>query len=98
MRPNSPMPFLSVTRTGSILLAGLLCVASCGAPEPEEAPVKPSVRVYEVGVKATGQIRRITGRIEALDQSALSFGVGGRVDEIIVEEGTRPASRSRCTD
>jgi RND family efflux transporter MFP subunit len=49
--------------------------------------VTPSVKVFVVGKQATGQSRRISGKVDAAERSTLSFGVNGRVLEIIAVKG-----------
>ena len=60
---------------------------ACSSPEPEKAEPVALVKVYEVARKATGQQRRISGKVESPDRSTLSFGVAGRIEEIPVEQG-----------
>jgi RND family efflux transporter MFP subunit len=43
--------------------------------------------VFVVGKQATGQSRRISGKVDAAERSTLSFGVNGRVLEIIAVKG-----------
>ncbi|MGK0481471.1 MAG: multidrug efflux system membrane fusion protein [Planctomycetota bacterium] len=92
MMTSSRLPDLlvsSLRQTGGILSLALLglAAASCSS-EPEEAPPAiPTVRVLTVGKTADGQIRRVSGRVEAVDQSTLSFGVSVKVVAIEVLEG-----------
>ena len=74
-------------------LAGFMCLflicfmlTGCQKKEPDKEVI-PSVKVFEVGEKATGQQRRISGKVGAAKQSILSFGVSGKVNDIIVAEG-----------
>jgi len=56
--------------------------------EPFEAPpqVRP-IRAFKVTELASGQQRRFSGLIEAVDSSTLSFQVGGNVREVRVNQG-----------
>ena len=59
----------------------------CSKP-PESGPtVTPRVKVFAVGKEATGQSRRISGTVVAADRSTLSFGVGGKIVEVIAKQG-----------
>ena len=83
-----PMTSLSrATKRGSALLFVLLLGSACGEAPAGRAELTPRVKVFEVGKQATGQTRRISGRVEAAEQTSLSFGVGGQVLEIVVDEG-----------
>ncbi len=50
-------------------------------------PAIPRVKVYEVGKLSNGQARRISGKVQAADRSGISFGVGGTVQERLIEVG-----------
>ncbi|MFT4710361.1 MAG: multidrug efflux system membrane fusion protein, partial [Planctomycetota bacterium] len=69
---------------GALLLS---LFGSCSKAAPEVADFVPSVKVFEVGKQATGQSRRISGKLLAADRSTLSFGVSGKVEEIIALQG-----------
>lgn len=87
---TSPTTFkrmLALRAPSAVALLALPLLASCGGEEEAIEPPVPSVRVFTVGQKAEGQVRRVTGRVEALDRSMLSFGVGGKIVEILVNEG-----------
>lgn len=72
---------------GVLYLFFICCLLNgCKKKEPEQEVI-PSVKVFEVGKKTTGQQRRISGTVDAAKQSILSFGVSGKVDEIAVAEG-----------
>lgn len=62
---------------------------SCGAKQVADEPVVPSLKVFTVGEQASGQARRISGRLKATNKSPLSFGVAGRVLERLVERGQK---------
>lgn len=64
-------------------------MTACSQEPKKEEPVIPRLKVFEVGKKATGQSRRISGRLQAVNKSTLSFGVGGRVIEQPISRGQR---------
>ena len=68
-----------------ILLAAVLPGCSDAPPPLEE--ITPRVKTFVVGERATGQSRRISGRVVAADTSPLSFGVAGTVEEVLVSQG-----------
>ncbi len=65
----------------------LSALTGCNDPPVESAAPTPRVKVFVVGKKALGQSRRMSGKVQAADQSKLSFGVSGNVAEIFVETG-----------
>lgn len=65
----------------------VLALSGCSDPPSAPEEVIPSVKVFVVGKQATGQSRRISGKVNAAERSTLSFGVNGRVLEIIAESG-----------
>lgn len=70
---------------GPLLLFGLL--PACSQEEVKAVEVTPRVKLFEVSERATGQSRRLSGKILATDRSMLSFGVNGRVEEIVAIQG-----------
>ncbi len=69
-------------------LAVLIVVAGCDELVVEATIVPPPVvKLETVSERATGQVRSISGVVEASDQSILSFQVGGRVTEVNVSAG-----------
>ena len=48
---------------------------------------RPRVKYFIIGERATGQSRRISGKLVAAESSPLSFGVGGTVEEVLVVQG-----------
>jgi len=65
-----------------------LGVAGCDGDVDEAAVAPPPVvKLETVSERATGQVRSISGVVEASDRSALSFQVGGRVTEVNVSVG-----------
>ncbi len=79
--------------TSSRLLLPLLLVsflAGCGGGG-QEAPPPPSrpVKLFTVEGGDADTVRRFPGRIDASQRAELSFRVPGKVQEILVKEGTR---------
>ena len=65
-----------------------LSVAGCDGDVDEAAVAPPPVvKLETVSERATGQVRSISGVVEASDRSALSFQVSGRVTEVNVSVG-----------
>lgn len=73
---------LVVPMAVSIFVAG--CEEQVAEAPPAPAPV---VKLETVSERATGQVRSISGVVEASDRSILSFQVGGRVTEVNVSAG-----------
>ncbi len=71
----------------ALSVSGFFFVPGCSSDEPEPTPAITRVKVFEVGKKASGQQRRISGKVESPDRSTLSFGVSGRIEEVPVEQG-----------
>ena len=65
----------------------LLLSHGCGEDLPVRVEEPPRVKYFVVGDQATGQSRRISGRLVAADSSPLSFGVGGTVAQVLVAQG-----------
>lgn len=83
---HSVRPIGLAALIGAAVLA-LSFTAGCrDSAEPSPPPIA-RVRVYEVSKQATGQSRRLSGKVESPDRSTLSFGVGGRLSEIVCEVG-----------
>jgi RND family efflux transporter MFP subunit len=78
----------AISHAGLCLLAAF-AVVSCGQPpQPEAEPIRP-VRVMTVETRQGGETVSLTGRIEAEDNVALSFRVGGRMIARAVNVGDR---------
>ena len=78
---------ITVIRGRSSILIAMFVLTGCGddvAPLVEETP---RVKYFVVGDQATGQSRRISGRLVAADTSPLSFGVAGTVEQVLVTQG-----------
>ena len=79
---------LPVPRSRLVLVA-LLAAAACGpGAQPEPEPLRP-VRVVTVEKREGGETVSLTGRLEAEDNVALSFRVGGRLVARTVNVGDR---------
>ena len=70
----------------AIFSFGIILAACSDEPIPVEE-VTPRVKYFVVGEQATGQSRRISGKIVAADTSPLSFSVSGTVEEVLVSRG-----------
>jgi RND family efflux transporter MFP subunit len=55
-------------------------------PPPQREQVRP-IRTFTITDVASGQVRRFSGFIEAIDSSGLSFEVGGNVQRVLVNQG-----------
>ena len=69
------------------ILVAILVLTGCSddvAPVTEETP---RVKYFVVGDQASGQSRRISGKLVAADTSPLSFGVGGTVEGVMATQG-----------
>lgn len=70
-------------------LASLVMLASCNrANESAEEPVRP-VRVVTVEKREAGETVSLTGQVYAQDEVSLSFRIGGRMIERLVNVGDR---------
>ena len=72
-----------------VLLSVVVCgsLSGCeGEPPPVPTQVRP-IRSFTITEVASGQVRRFSGVIEAIDSSALSFEVGGNVQRVLVNQG-----------
>ncbi len=78
---------ITTRATGACLGLLALFSTSCADKTEKAAAPIPRVKVYEIGKQASGQSRRLSGKIEAADKSTLSFGVGGKITEIIASTG-----------
>lgn len=65
----------------------LVLLAGCGdAPEPVVEQPRP-IRTFTVADTVGGMVRKFTGVIEASTTTALSFPIGGTVEEVLVAVG-----------
>lgn len=85
MRPPLARPSVWL----AILIAAVL--SGCDDPPAPREETTPRVKTFVVGERATGQSRRISGRVVAGDTSPLSFGVAGTVEEVLASQGDRVA-------
>jgi RND family efflux transporter MFP subunit len=84
MPPHPIFPLAALT-----LSLALIALSACGpGPQPEPEPLRP-VRVVTVEKREGGETVSLTGRIEAEDNVALSFRVGGRMIARTVNVGDR---------
>ncbi|MCL6416726.1 efflux RND transporter periplasmic adaptor subunit [Aestuariirhabdus sp. Z084] len=73
----------------ALALMGALLLTGCGTEPEPLAETIPRVKYFEVGEQATGQSRRISGKLVAADTSLLSFSVAGTVEQVLVNRGDR---------
>lgn len=90
----APPDSATIPRMDRLIRVSLVCsllfaMTGCSAKPAEDQAIVPRLKVFKVGKQATGQSRRISGRLQAVNKSPLSFGVGGRVIERTVERGQR---------
>jgi RND family efflux transporter MFP subunit len=71
-----------------IFVFGLL-LSACSEETVSRQEVTPRVKYFEIGERATGQSRRISGKVVAADSSPLSFSVSGTIEEVLVERGDK---------
>lgn len=69
----------------SLAMGGLLYACE-REPPPLPEQVRP-IRTFTITEVASGQVRKFSGFIEAIDSSALSFEVGGNVRRVLVNQG-----------
>jgi len=69
------------------LIAASLIFVGCSEEQRSVEKVVPRVKYFVVGEKATGQSRRMSGKLVAADVSRLSFAIGGTVKEVLVNQG-----------
>ena len=89
-RLGASVPVVLMQLIDSRILFGfplLLLSHGCGEDLPVRVEEPPRVKYFVVGDQATGQSRRISGRLVAADSSPLSFGVGGTVAQVLVAQG-----------
>ena len=76
----------AVIRVLLVLLVGSV-VASCERKPPAVPEQVRPIRSFTVTEVASGQVRRFSGLIEAIDSSTLSFEVAGSVQRVSVNQG-----------
>lgn len=70
----------------SMIVICLILVGCEDKPVPMEEIV-PRVKYFQIGEQASGQSRRISGKVVAAETSPLSFAIGGTVEEVLVAQG-----------
>src|SRR5262245_55119818 len=96
LRHGSPARSLAVrnVRARSFLslvapVLATLTLSACGPVEEARGPEVRPVRTVTVSKREAGSTVTLTGRIEAQDEAALGFRIGGRVMERPVNVGDR---------
>ncbi len=79
---------LSVLAAGALLGCSLL-LSACEEEPPEVVEVIRAIKTMTVAERASGQVRRFAGIVEATDTSSLSFEVSGNVRDVTVDIGDR---------
>lgn len=75
---------------GAVLVALAAAVlVGCDEPQAKTEPVVRAIQYMKVEDRAAGQVRKISGLIQAADKSTLSFAVNGTVEKIFVKLGDR---------
>ena len=74
-----------------IFLLGLV-ISGCAKQRPETVEPVTRVKTFEVGDRAQGQVRRISGKLVAADRSVLSFAVAGTIRDVNVSAGDTVAT------
>ncbi len=75
-----------------VLPAALLLAATVSACDEEQVEVAERIRAIKtitVAERASGQLRKFSGVVEAVDTSALSFEVAGNVQKLNAEVGDK---------
>lgn len=70
------------------LLAVAAVLGGCGKEEAVVEEIR-SVKTFTVQELSTGQVRKFSGIVQAAESSALSFEVGGQVEQVLVDIGDR---------
>ncbi len=71
----------------SCAIAAVLALAGCSAEQAAPPATVKHVKVYVVGKETQAELRRISGRVTAADESQLSFGVSGTIASLAVNVG-----------
>lgn len=69
-------------------LVSLFIVTGCSKEEAVVEEIR-SVKTFTVQELSTGQVRKFSGIVQAAESSALSFEVGGQVEQVQVDIGDR---------
>ena len=70
------------------ILSAMLMLLSCGKEERPQEVIR-SIEWTRVGETSATQIRKISGQVKPVDQTLLSFAVGGTVEKVQVRLGDR---------
>jgi RND family efflux transporter MFP subunit len=65
----------------------VLALAGCGPEKKTEAPAPRPVRTVTVQLQGQGDTVTLTGHIEAVDEAAMAFRIGGRMTDRLVNVG-----------
>lgn len=69
-------------------LVSLFIVTGCSKEDAVVEEIR-SVKTFTVQELSTGQVRKFSGIVQAAESSALSFEVGGQVEQVLVDIGDR---------
>jgi RND family efflux transporter MFP subunit len=85
MKPSPPAGRLRLL--GLSLPIVMLCLAACSRDKKAEAPVPRPVRTVTAARQAAGETVVLTGHIQAEDEAAMAFRIGGRMTQRFVNVG-----------
>ncbi len=80
--------YLSLLPKACWILLPIMAILGCGEEEKPEAVTR-SIKWTRLAEVSTKQVRRISGTTKPVDQTALSFAVGGTVEKVRVKLGDR---------
>ncbi len=86
VRPRPSVRYIGLAMTA---LLGTGSLAACEEEAPEVFEQVRAIKTTTISERASGQLRKFPGVIEAVDTSALSFEVPGNVKELKVDVGDR---------
>lgn len=72
-----------------MVCAAVLALSGCGDDTPEIVETTPSVKVATVTARTSGQLRQISGKVEAAETADLSFPISGTISEMLADPGQR---------
>lgn len=81
----------SVLKSSFVVFLALGFLAACAEEAPEVVERIRAIKTVTVSERASGQVRRFPGVVEAVDTSSLSFEVGGNVQKVNVDIGAKIA-------
>lgn len=84
-------PYKMVSKLTAVIVMGSLWLAGCGSDNAPQAVVEPVVKpaMIEVVSARADNERIFNGVVQAEKRADLSFRVGGRLTEILVDEGSQ---------